>query len=247
MGEDQSTEARVGRAVIGAASALWLVVSLVVGALFVGLLIPVTRDHCAVTNDGDLNVHSNWSVKWDLFAFNDGAGGPRGDEYCIRNTVTREVLASIGIWPLGSPDEQIEAAVVDYAAGGRDDGTAEYIQAAFDLRSNTDEASAASSDLQNADNPEEARAALVSLRDLSQEANDVLDGLDPPPSLQDFHTHSTELNAEFIDASDAMIDAIDSGDRSEMKIAYADWLDLMATAAPRAEQIQEELDQAVGQ
>ncbi len=70
--------------------------------VFGGVFIPVNKQFCAVREpSGGVGVESGWtlSILSPLTAINTPT--------CVRNTVSREILGWTGIWPLGTPEEQV--------------------------------------------------------------------------------------------------------------------------------------------
>ena len=80
---------------------VWLpffALNLVIGGVF----IPVNKQFCAVREPGGgVGVESGWtlSILSPLTAINTPT--------CVRSTVSREILGWTGIWPLGTPEEQV--------------------------------------------------------------------------------------------------------------------------------------------
>lgn len=67
----------------------------------------IVHEHCLAKNAQSIrDVESGWTyVMWPplVLAHVDPPGR------CVRNSVGREVLSLVGIWPLGTPSEQVEA------------------------------------------------------------------------------------------------------------------------------------------
>lgn len=81
-----------------------VVLSVVFVVALLGLIVPLAREHCLVKGNGGVySVHSGWRFNLADFIFN-----PAPDtNTCVRNTLDREALSTIGIWPLGSPEHQL--------------------------------------------------------------------------------------------------------------------------------------------
>lgn len=67
----------------------------------------VVKEHCLAGNAQDIqDVESGWTyILWPPLVFT--ALDPAGR--CVRNTIAREALGKAGIWPLGSPAEQVKS------------------------------------------------------------------------------------------------------------------------------------------
>jgi hypothetical protein len=79
------------------------VVSVIAVVAFLGLVAPYVHKICIVEHNGRPSIDAHWG-----FYLSSGLPNPAPDsEGCIRNTPTREALSALGIWKLGSPEEQI--------------------------------------------------------------------------------------------------------------------------------------------
>lgn len=75
--------------------------------LFLASATGVVKEHCLASEPTSLqDVESGWTyILWPPLIFT--AIDPPGR--CVRNTIARELLGTVGIWPLGTPAEQVDA------------------------------------------------------------------------------------------------------------------------------------------
>jgi hypothetical protein len=89
--------------------------TLVGGFLLSGLLVvallsvvgPVAREHCLVQEGKgafSLHVESSWDFDLDLGNLSNPAPDTPN---CVRNTPLREGLSAVGVWELGSAEDQL--------------------------------------------------------------------------------------------------------------------------------------------
>jgi len=79
------------------------IVSVIAVVAFLGLVAPYDHQICIVEHNGTRAIDDHWG-----FYLSNGIPNPAPDgEGCIRNTPAREALSALGIWKLGSPEEQI--------------------------------------------------------------------------------------------------------------------------------------------
>ena len=93
-----------------------LQIAALVGAFFLsGLLVvallsvlgPVAREHCLVQEGKgapSLHIESSWDFDLDLGNLSNPAPDTPN---CVRNTPLREGLSAVGVWELGSPEQQL--------------------------------------------------------------------------------------------------------------------------------------------
>ena len=76
-------------------------------AFFLASATGIVKEHCLASNAENIQqVESGWTyILWPPLIFT--ALDPPGR--CVRNTIAREALGKVGIWPLGTPSEQVEA------------------------------------------------------------------------------------------------------------------------------------------
>jgi hypothetical protein len=87
---------------VTALSALALIASVVVVLATAGWVVPVVHEHCVVrgaTEDAG-HVESSWEIVAPIV-------GAADSETCVRTSVTREALHSVGLWPLEDPEVQL--------------------------------------------------------------------------------------------------------------------------------------------
>lgn len=76
-------------------------------AFFLASATGIVKEHCLASNAENIHqVESSWTyIIWPPLIFT--ALDPPGR--CVRNTIAREALGKAGIWPLGTPSEQVDA------------------------------------------------------------------------------------------------------------------------------------------
>src|SRR5687768_16641234 len=88
-----------------AAQGLFMILGIAFIAIQAGIFIPVDKAHCIEGEPASvesIDVESGW--QWTglrLFPWTDS-------DTCVYNTPTREALSALGIWPLDSPEDQVE-------------------------------------------------------------------------------------------------------------------------------------------
>jgi hypothetical protein len=83
-------------------SALAVIVGVVIVLATAGWVVPVVHQHCLVrgpTDDAG-HVESSWEIVVPILGADDS-------DTCVRTTVTREAMHSIGLWPLEDPEAQL--------------------------------------------------------------------------------------------------------------------------------------------
>lgn len=103
--------------------AVMLVLSLASSVLIGGIIVPVVKTHCAQqVGAGTMpEIQSSWHLTLAIIPAPDGLQS-NDTEFCVRNTPTRELLGAIGVWPLGSPQEQVGAAIQSRITAERTSG-----------------------------------------------------------------------------------------------------------------------------
>jgi hypothetical protein len=78
------------------------IVAVVIVLATAGWALPVVRQHCVVrgATESSGHVESSWEIVLPVV----GAGD---SDTCVRNSVTREALHSVGLWPLEDPEVQL--------------------------------------------------------------------------------------------------------------------------------------------
>jgi hypothetical protein len=85
--------------------------TIIFSVLALGLVFPVVNTHCVEGTDvRDARVESGWQFNWIGGGFPNPAPDTEG---CVRNTPTREALSALGIWDLGSPENQVARNVLE--------------------------------------------------------------------------------------------------------------------------------------
>jgi hypothetical protein len=78
------------------------ILAVVVVLATAGWAFPVVRQHCVVrgATESAGHIESSWEIVVPIFGASDS-------DTCVRNSATREVLHSIGLWPLEEPEVQL--------------------------------------------------------------------------------------------------------------------------------------------
>lgn len=90
-----------------------------------------------------------------------------------------------------------------------------YVDAILALRDqNAPQVSSVAQDFERAKTPGQLRAAVVEIRDLSEQTRTTLEGLSPPSQYRSIQDLALQINGEVINACDDLTAAIDANDRA---------------------------------
>lgn len=222
MDEEQRNQ-RIGAAVIGTGQFVWFVVWLAVTVLIVAASLPVAREHCTAGGGAELStVESGWRFGIPPWLFDDKPVDDNAS-YCVRTSLSRELLSAVGVWPLGDPEDQVNDSLVQSASEAAPKA-GDYVSEMLRLRKKSEEDGLAFREqLQQAQSPAEAASAFREISASQNSVADTLRALNPPPQMEEYNQAAISLNQRSADAAADVADTIENRTTPEVQAAIADY------------------------
>ncbi len=214
-------------AVLGVIAASLLI--LVQTAFFMNIASPLIKEHCLKERpSGALTVHSRWTLRVPFYAAIDGEG-------CVRNSPLREGVAALGIWRLGTPEEQVEESITS-RPGAR--GETGYLRRLLALRLEHDaDGERLGAALARARTPVQASRIVERMIASSRRALAAIRGLDPPGELARPHELGIRSTEEAIEDLDDLRSALRRRDPEAAQAAQLALLETLERAERQFERI----------